>query len=189
MLVLLKENGYPMNLWIESADAEDEKEEWKGYESIVTTDDNKIIAEFKHDELRGRILWTEGFFAALKMIKQDRPIIKIPFSDVEVYSRKLKKEWEGKDDLYDKNGYLENISVGDWVITNSGLIREIWCDDQPELPYQTIKRYATTEEMRHADEINKLQKELNAKKAFNKSGWDTYGSELCAGEMIKRKKN
>ncbi len=30
MLIYLKENGYPMNLWFESVDAENEKEELEG---------------------------------------------------------------------------------------------------------------------------------------------------------------
>ena len=30
MLIYLKENEYPMNLWIESVDAENEKEELEG---------------------------------------------------------------------------------------------------------------------------------------------------------------
>jgi hypothetical protein len=32
--------------------------------------------------------------------------------------------------------------------------------------------------------IEELEKELEELKASNKSAWDTYGSELCAGDMI-----
>ena len=32
--------------------------------------------------------------------------------------------------------------------------------------------------------IKKLEKELEELKASNRSMWDTYGSELCAGAMI-----
>ena len=33
-------------------------------------------------------------------------------------------------------------------------------------------------------EIKKLEKELQDLKASNRSMWDSYGSELCAGAMI-----
>ena len=36
--------------------------------------------------------------------------------------------------------------------------------------------------------IKELEKELEELKESNKSAWDTYGSELCAGDMIGREK-
>ncbi len=34
--------------------------------------------------------------------------------------------------------------------------------------------------------IEQLEKELVDLKAYHKSAWDTYGSELCAGDMIRQ---
>jgi hypothetical protein len=34
--------------------------------------------------------------------------------------------------------------------------------------------------------IEQLEKELADLKAYHKSAWDTYGSELCAGDMIRQ---
>lgn len=87
MLVYLKENGFPMSIWIETMSVENhckncnklgseycaqsceerEKEQWEGYESVVTDEDDNIIAEITHDSLRGRVMWAEGFFKGLKM--------------------------------------------------------------------------------------------------------------------------
>lgn len=38
------------------------------------------------------------------------------------------------------------------------------------------------------NELEKLEKKLKKLKKSNKSLWDTYGSELCAGEMIAEEK-
>ncbi len=38
-------------------------------------------------------------------------------------------------------------------------------------------------------EIEKLEKELEELKESNRSAWETYGSELCAGGMIQEEKN
>jgi len=35
------------------------------------------------------------------------------------------------------------------------------------------------------EEIKKLEKELADLKSTHRSCWDTYGSELCAGDMIR----
>jgi hypothetical protein len=37
--------------------------------------------------------------------------------------------------------------------------------------------------------IEELEKELIKLKESNKKSWDTYGSELCAGDMIAQEKN
>lgn len=67
MLVYLKENGYPMSLWIETHDVTDPKEQWSGYESTVTDENGNIVATFTHNALRGRVTWANGFFTALKI--------------------------------------------------------------------------------------------------------------------------
>jgi hypothetical protein len=36
--------------------------------------------------------------------------------------------------------------------------------------------------------IKQLEKELKEMKESHKSLWDTYGSELCAGDMIRQEK-
>jgi len=36
------------------------------------------------------------------------------------------------------------------------------------------------------EKIKKLEKELEDLKSFHQSAWDTYGSELCAGDMIRQ---
>jgi hypothetical protein len=37
-------------------------------------------------------------------------------------------------------------------------------------------------------QIGKLEKELNYLREYHKSIWDTYGSELSAGDMMAREK-
>lgn len=37
-------------------------------------------------------------------------------------------------------------------------------------------------------EIERLEKELQTEKDLNESAWNTWGSELCAGEMINRER-
>jgi len=37
--------------------------------------------------------------------------------------------------------------------------------------------------------LEELEKELADLKASNSSQWDTYGSELCAGDMIRQEEN
>lgn len=39
-----------------------------------------------------------------------------------------------------------------------------------------------------SDEIERLKKELDEVRRSNKSLWDIYGSELCAGDMINEEK-
>ncbi len=39
--------------------------------------------------------------------------------------------------------------------------------------------------MNQSKTIEELEKELEKMKASHRSMWDTYGSELCAGEMIR----
>ena len=73
MLVFNKENGYPMSIAIETMSVDSPKDEWSGYESIVTDiDTDKVIAEFTHETLRGRVHWANGFFDALKYQIKDK---------------------------------------------------------------------------------------------------------------------
>lgn len=37
--------------------------------------------------------------------------------------------------------------------------------------------------------VEELEKELERMRESHRSLWDTYGSELCAGDMIRQEKN
>ena len=62
-------------------------------------------------------------------------------------------------------------------------------DSQPDLPYEDIVRHASEGEVEHRDKIHELQKTLEKLKDDNQSAWETYGSELCAGDMIGQEKS
>jgi hypothetical protein len=66
MLSFLKENGYPVSLFIETTDYEEE--DFRGYRSVVSDEHNIIIAEFFHSKLFDRNLWADGFFAGKNYI-------------------------------------------------------------------------------------------------------------------------
>lgn len=44
----------------------------------------------------------------------------------------------------------------------------------------------TEKEFNIQQKIVKLEKQLEEVKATNKTIWDTFGSELCTGDMLKR---
>lgn len=67
MVSFFKENGFPMTIHIETSDFEDEKENIKGYLSIITDENGKILSKFNHTDLRARIHWANGFFRALRL--------------------------------------------------------------------------------------------------------------------------
>jgi len=64
MLTYLKENGFPMSIWIETADANEENDHL--YQSVVKDEDDNIIDKFNHTHLKERVFWAEGFFKGLK---------------------------------------------------------------------------------------------------------------------------
>lgn len=68
------------------------------------------------------------------------------------------KSWLGKKDQYDEDGHLENMEIGDWIVTKNGEIIKISADDQENLKYWMISRYATKEE------VLKYKKEQNGSK-------------------------
>lgn len=37
--------------------------------------------------------------------------------------------------------------------------------------------------------IEELEKDLIKLREYHRSAWDTYGSELCAGDMIRQEEN
>jgi len=66
MIAFLKENGFPMTIFIETSDFKDTKEGFEGYISVVTDDEGNVISEFTHADLRARVHWSNGFFTALR---------------------------------------------------------------------------------------------------------------------------
>jgi len=71
MLKYLKENGFPITIQIETKKSELKKENWKGYESIVTDRLGVIIAKFYHTEIYHRTLWVNGFYNGFELTHQD----------------------------------------------------------------------------------------------------------------------
>jgi len=73
MVIFKKENGFPVNLTIETEDYEDKKEGFKGYISkfyIHKGTRKKLIKEFYHKDYRDRIHFADGFFTALRLNKK-----------------------------------------------------------------------------------------------------------------------
>jgi len=67
MIKFLKENGYPMTIFIETSKIIDLENEFNEFESIVTDKKSNEILRFSHHNLRDRIHWVSGFFTALRM--------------------------------------------------------------------------------------------------------------------------
>lgn len=68
MIEFLKENGYPMTIIIETNE-NPEKYYNDKYFSIIKDENGNILDKFKHDDLRARINWVNGFYKCLKLIK------------------------------------------------------------------------------------------------------------------------
>jgi len=67
MLTYKKENGFPLDILIETVDAKDKKKEpWVRYESVVTDPGGNVIDTFFHSSFRARVHWANGFFKGLK---------------------------------------------------------------------------------------------------------------------------
>lgn len=69
MILYKKENGFPMNLKIETLEHEEimeDNEVWRGFKSIVIDEKGKEIANFTHGNYRDRIHWVNGFMEGLK---------------------------------------------------------------------------------------------------------------------------
>jgi len=149
----------------------EDDEVWKGYSTLVTDENENLIASFHHQNFRDRILWSKGFFAAIKY--------KEPWSVDKWYN----PDW--KDPELELDG---NVDVGDWVVSNDDKVMRVDMDSQPDLPFERIKRFATKGEAKNAKEINELVQELKREKASNLAAWNMYGSELCAGDMSRKEK-
>jgi hypothetical protein len=71
MLAFLKENGFPIDLIIETEEYEDKEEHgahWKGFKSSVYLDreKTKLLKEFYHDKWRDRVHFADGVFTILR---------------------------------------------------------------------------------------------------------------------------
>lgn len=145
MLGFKKENGFPMTIKIETSDYEEvmeDNEVWKGYESIVTDEDGNEIDRFTHKDLFSRFMWVNGFFSGIKHLEPWRID---SFNDPD-------HKWKGPETpIEDENG--SNLEVGDWIVTKGGDIRKIKSDDQEDLPFKIIERFATRLEAKNADKI------------------------------------
>jgi len=180
MLIFKKENGFPMTISIETKkhkEVMEDDEIWKGFESTVIDKDQNIITVFQHGNYADRIIWANGFFTALKL--------NIPDLDQEWENKSL---WKGPETILYEDGH-SNVEVWDWIVTNDDeKVLRISHDDDMDIPFKRIKRFATRDEAKNAQKINELISELKREKASNRSAWDTYGSELCAGEMINNER-
>jgi len=177
MLKYLKENGFPMTISIDTEVYEEvmeDNETWKGYESIVTDKDQNIVGRFHHSVFRDRVMWVKGFFAALTL--------NTPDLDEEWENKSL---WKGPETPLMGKGERCNVNVWDWIVTNDDeKVLRVSHDDDMDIPFERIKRFATRGEAKNATKINELIQDLKREKASNKASWDMYGSELCAGDMI-----
>lgn len=181
MLVYKKENGFPMTIMIETGDHKEVMEDgeiWEGYESIVSDDDQNIIGKFHHSNLRDRVLWAKGFFEAIEFLEKKNFLKKTK----ELFD--IPDPWKDPETILYEDGH-SNLEVGDWIVRKDGKVQRITHDDDPALPWKEIARFASRSEAKNAKEINELLDDLKRERALNKSAWDTYGSELCAGEMIR----
>ena len=127
MITFLKDNGYPMNLFIETGDYKDPENDFIGYSSSAFDEDENLIAEFTHAHLNGRFTWALGFFEGLKYFDIDR----------------FRPDWETQTkgpDLPIIEGEESNLDVGDWIVTKNGFVKKILMDDgQPDLTFEDIE--------------------------------------------------
>jgi hypothetical protein len=169
MLRYLRNNGYPVDLEFKTEPYEDKEENFHGFKSEVFVD-GVHFTDIIHSKFRSRVQYANGFLGAYE------------------WEATGKYKWRGKKDPYNEQGELE-VEVGDWIIDKEGYVRKVKMDSDLDMPYEDIKRHATKEEVENKKEINDLLDELSDLRESNKFSWDTYGSELCAGDMIGQEKS
>jgi hypothetical protein len=183
MLVFKKEDGFPMSIMIETTDHKefmDNNEIWEGYMSVVLDENNNVIDEFTHGNLTDRVNWVNGFMAGIKYKEKGSLDKKID----ELFN--TPEPWSGTEIPLLNDDGTSNMEVGDWVVTKDGKVRKIEMDNQEDLPFEMIERFATAMEIENAEEINDLIEDLRRERIYNKSLWNTYGSELCSADMSRR---
>jgi len=164
MLRYLKNNGFPVDLEFKTEPYEDKEENFHGFKSEVFVDGNHFT-DIIHSNYRDRVHYANGFLGSYE------------------WETTGKYKWRGKKKPLRENGDLD-VEVGDWIVDVKDKVRKVKYDDDPEMPWKAIKRHATEAEVENVEKINILVDKLSKAKELNKSAWDTYGSELCAGEMI-----
>ena len=162
-LVFKKENGFPANLEMETHPHYDDEQDWHGWKTIVFVDGHKFDTII-HSDHRTRVHYANGFMAAYRWESEGQ------------------YKWRGKENPTRENGDL-NVEVGDWIVDKDGYIRRVDMDSDPDMPYEDIKRHASEVEVESMEEINKLLDYLSDMRDDHEHSWNTYGSELCAGEM------
>jgi hypothetical protein len=156
----------------------EDNEIWKGWESTVIDENQTIITIFFHSNYRDRVMWVNGFFSALEL--------NTPDLDEDWLNKSL---WKGPETPLIGNDGRSNIEVWDWIVSKDDeKVLRVSHDDDADIPFDRIKRFATRAEAKNAKEINELVQELKRVEASNKASWDMYGSELCAGAMIGEEK-
>lgn len=166
MLKFLKENGYPVNLEFDTKPYEDMEENFHGYQSDIFIDGHHFDILI-HSDFWARVHYADGFFASYR------------------WESDGKYKWRGKKEPLIENGDL-NIEVEDWIMDKDGYFRKVKRDSDPDMPYKNIDRHATEKEVKNKKDIKNLLDKLKNLKESNKSSWNTYGSELCAGDMIRK---
>jgi hypothetical protein len=184
-LIYKKEHGFPIDLRIETEPYEEVMEDneiWRGFKSIVIDEEENIITSFVHSIYRDRIRWVSGFMEGIKY-KEKTTLEK---NIDELFN--TPEPWKGPEIPLLNDDETSNMEVGDWIVTKEGKVQKIMMDSQEDLPFEIIERFATSAEAKNAKEINELVQDLKREKVYNKSAWDTYGSELCAGDMINKER-
>jgi hypothetical protein len=67
MLSYLKGNGFPMTIICETSEYEDKENEFKGYKTIFTDENGKVIGDLIHKNWHDRVHWVGGFFKGLEL--------------------------------------------------------------------------------------------------------------------------
>jgi len=67
MIKFLKEHGNPITIFVNSTKFEEVNKEFKGFETIITNENNVVLSKFVHKNLHDRIYYVRGFFCALRM--------------------------------------------------------------------------------------------------------------------------
>ncbi|MFA5366357.1 MAG: hypothetical protein WC333_00340 [Dehalococcoidia bacterium] len=71
----LKSNCFPKNITVLTTEVKNEEGRLMGYITTITDDQEREITEFKHTELRTRLLWVDGYFRYHRMhVKENTKI-------------------------------------------------------------------------------------------------------------------
>jgi hypothetical protein len=70
----LKSKCFPITLIVTTTEVNDKEMGYKGFITTITDDQEKQIAEFKHADLRARLLWVDGYFNCYRMLSSRKVI-------------------------------------------------------------------------------------------------------------------